>query len=221
MLRSLRQQRSLPWHNNCMIQNGGWPWTTTTTTTSHIAENVTPPVFLSPCRYMSKKTRNSNRTKESNDGDYQFVDRRRKIPTSSSSSSNRQSKQTSYRNNNIINNNNTYGQNDHANNRKNINRNVEWTDDIPCSKRPQQTSTAAITTTMMMMNNEIDATIKRVKQNKKKKLMTIHPLMMVCTKPSQISSLHPAVRLAVLHDEVRLEFQTVRDNTNIDPNIWH
>ena len=94
------------------------------------------------------------------------------------------------------------------------------------------------------MNHEIDdtTTIKQHKQHEQMggiitKTPTDHyhhySLMIEWTKPSQITSLHPAVRLAVLHDAVQLEFRTtttVNDTKNnhnhhkstvVDPNIWY
>ena len=59
----------------------------------------------------------------------------------------------------------------------------------------------------------------KIRNNNKNNNNNTSPLMSVCTKPSQLTSLHPAVRLALLHDEVKLEFRAVQRHE--DPNIWY
>lgn len=104
--------------------------------------------------------------------------------------------------------------------------NMEWTDNYKQQRQLTPKRRSSQRHSPFTAHDEIDATMQSVAVMKKQQQLhqqrhQLNPLMITCTKPSQITSLHPAVRLALLHDEVRLEFRTIHENPNVDPNIWY
>jgi spore coat protein CotF len=102
---------------------------------------------------------------------------------------------------------------------RNVLYNIDQDGTSAGTRGTERRSSSSVESYSMQSPTEYQSTLVHMDQQQQQQQQ--HPLMEQCTKPSVLAGLHPAVRLALYHDEAALEFRSVHNNANIDTDVWY